>query len=186
MSKKFLAILLTTFLTLPAFAADKAKIKVGPAKASVKAGGQTGSLAAQSQGDFINILIGGVSKSGASATLNILLPADATLEQGTEIEVFSTIGEESADNPGEAAVSFTAVKSKGTKVLTLSDAAETVTTGKIKVKAYDPETKELKFSIKAKAKPVNQNKVSLKNPTGGNETVNKAVPIKGQVVITLP
>ena len=125
--------------------------------------------------------------SGTMApAVNILLPADATLEKGAEIGVFSTVGEESANNPGEAAVSFTAVKSKGTKVLTLSDAAETVTTGKIKVKAYDPETKELKISIKAKAKPVNQNKVSIQNPTGGNETVNKAVPIKGQVVVTLP
>ena len=119
----------------------------------------------------------GGSKATNSGALTVLIPADLVPAKGDVIEVFSLIGE-------EAAIGFTAtkIKVKGTSVSATSyaGAAETVTTGKITVKSYDPETKVLKFNLKAKASPFTQTK--------GTEigTSTKNFVIKAQGVITLP
>jgi hypothetical protein len=172
------SLLALIMLASPALATGKAKLKLGPVKIKAKEG-----VVAASQGAFINITMGGSGKKG-SGSLTILVPSDFAPEKGESFGLFSLVGEEDDDNPGELALGFsaTSIKRKGLSIATsvFAEAAETVTTGTVKVKSYNPETKVLKFNIKAAASPYTLNKGN------GNETVSKKFRIKGQVVVTLP
>lgn len=176
--KKFIYTLIALIAIASPALADKAKIKLGPAKLVAK-----DAIAAVVQGNFINLTMGGV-KGQNSGTLTLLIPADETFEKGSTIEVFSLVGETDDDNPGEIALGFTAtkIKVKGLSVSSTSyaEAAETVTTGKLKVKSYNPDTKVLKFNLSAQASPYTQNKGD------GNNTISKNFKIKAQASVTLP
>jgi len=178
MKKIFYAFMALVLLSTQAFAADKAKVKVGPAKFVAKQ-----AIVAAQQGAFINITMGG-SKGLSSGSLTILVPSDFSPSKGDKFGVFSLVGEEAASNPDELAVSFSAtkIKRKGLSVSSTSyaEAADTVTTGSFTVKSYDPETKVLKFNLKAKASPYTFNKGA------SNETSSKKFVIKAQGVVTLP
>ena len=175
--KKIIYTFLALLICVSPALADKAKIKLGPAKIVAK-----DAIAASSQGAFINLTMGG-SKGKSSGTLTILFPSDFNPSKGDSFNVFSLVGEESANNPGELAVSFTAtkIKAKGLSVSSTSyaEAAETVTTGTLKVKSYDTETGVLKFNLKATATPFTINKGD------GNDTSSKKFKIKAQGVVTL-
>ena len=178
--KKYISLLLTLVICAsPALAMDRAKVKVGPAKFKTKEG-----IVAGAQGEFINITAGGGASKG-SGSITVLVPANFAPEKGQSFDLFSLAGEKAEDNPDALALGFSATKTKikgATNVSSISyaEAAETDTTGKLKVKSYDPETKVLKFTIKAKASPFTVNKGD------GNETVEKALKIKALVVVTLP
>lgn len=171
----FMALLL---ISAPAFAADKAKLKVGGAKGVAKEG-----IVAAQQGEFINITMGGAGKKG-SATVTVLVPSDFSPEKGDTYELFSLVGQSASDNPGKLALGGFGTKLKGRKVFSYAEAAESVTKGKLKVKSYDPETKKLKFIVNAKVKPYTLAKGGLSGTT--TKTVNKNMPIKVNGVVTLP
>lgn len=177
--KKFLYTLLAlVLLSTPVFAADKAKLKVGGASGVAKEG-----IVAAVQGDFINITMGGVGKKG-SATVTVLVPADFSPEKGETYGLFSLVGESDDDNPGELALTGFGTKIKGRNVFSYAEAEDSVTNGKLKVKSYDPETKELKFQVSAKVSPFTVAKAGL----GGTntKTSNKNMPIKVNATVTLP
>ncbi len=180
MKKFILSMAFVLFLASPAMAANKAKVKAGPVKLTAKDG-----VIAANQGNFINITIGGANKKGNSVLLSIAIPNDVELTKGTSIGLFDLLGETDDDNPGEASYGFfaTKVKTKGSSQTSTSyaNAAESVTTGKLKVKSYDPETKVLKFNMTAKSSPYTFNKNAA-----GNKTSDKKFKTKIQAVVTLP
>ena len=173
----YLAIALL-FLNSPAFAVDKAKVQVGSASGIAKEG-----IAAGEQGNFINVTLGGIGKRG-SATVTMLIPSNFSTEAGSEIDLFSVVGEAAENNPGEIALGFFASKIAGRSSIGFTAADDSVVTGKLKVISYNEETKELKFVLSATASPYTQVKTSL----SGSETTTptKNLVIKAQGIVTLP
>jgi hypothetical protein len=177
--KKFLYTLLAlVLLSTPVFAADKAKIKVGGASGVAKEG-----VVAAQQGSFINISMAGIGKRG-SAAVTVLVPADFSPEKGDTYELFSLIGQSASDNPGKLALGGFGTKVKGRTLFSYTEAENSVTNGKLKVKSYNPDTKELKFQVSAKVSPFTLVKSGLSGSK--SKTSNKKMPIKVNAIVTLP
>lgn len=171
----FMALLL---LSAPAFAADKAKLKVGGAKGVAKEG-----IAVAQQGSFINISMIGAGKKGG-ATVTILVPSNFSPQKGEKYELFSLIGQKASDNPGKLALTGSGTKVKGRNGLTYTTAEDSIATGNLTVKSFNPDTKELKFTINAKMSPFTIAKAGLSGTK--IKTSNKNMPVKVQAIVTLP
>ena len=182
--KKFNGLLLALSVLLlcsPVFAKDKAKVKFGFVGFKSVASGDGNSVAAVEQADRINITLGG-AKGTVSGTLTVILPTNAVelLEKGTKLDITSTANED----VNQAVIVFQGQKTKinglNTKTTGITSTDDTSATGTLTVVNYDSDTRELKFKLKAKASPW------AKSTSNGNKDVSKAVPVRANVVVTLP
>lgn len=180
---KKLVLLVALFLSLPASAMDKGKVKMGPISFKSVSNGSGSSVAAVSQADRIQITVGG-SKGFNAGTLTIFLPSSAidTLSKGDKFSVTST----GNDEVNSASIILLGTKSKvNRKTFSVSSTGvssgnDSIGSGSLTVKGYDSNTKVLKFSLKAKVSPW----TFSKNGTNTEKTNN--LPVKANVVVTLP
>lgn len=186
MKKLFLILVLLTSSFTVAFAKDKARVKVGPIQyKSINSNGNS-SVAAAQQASFINISIGGQSGSQtiSSGVLSVIIPMSEipNLEKKYTLPLASIADD--GENPSEAVVIFQVTKTKinglKTKTIGISSNNDTEANGKFKVVKYNPDTKELSFSMNGKIK----NYTSSKN--NENKDLTKVLPIRANVTVTLP
>lgn len=185
--KRFFVLLLSLFfLAMPSMAANRAVVGLGVVKFKSTSGGE--SVVAANIADQIQITIGG-SKGTSSGTLTVFLPQAlvASLEKGTKLDVTST-GDESDAEAVNIVFLGTKISINGTNSTTTGVASnnDSQATGQFNVVQYDPETKELKFSLNAKVAPWTQ---QVTKGIGGSPTtkeVSKPIKVNAQVVVTLP
>ena len=180
--KKIFCVLSVLLMCSAVFAKDKAKVKFGfVAYRSVSNSEGGNSVAAVQLADRINITLGG-AKGTVSGTLTVILPTNAVelLEKGTKLDITSTANED----VNQAVIVFQGQKTKinglNTKTTGITSTDDTSATGTLTVVNYDSDTRELKFKLKAKASPW------AKSTSNGNKDVSKAVPVRANVVVTLP
>lgn len=185
--KKLIAIIAILLISNPVFAitsADegKAKVKVGPVSANIKNSSDIGRASFSRAGDTIivgcaysKVVIKGI-KSRASL-ISMALSFDSVegeLEAGQTYDL-------SHSNPTALTSIVAAAKTSGGKAKGISTINELmgdevpVTTGKMKVKKYDPETREITADISLKIRPT----VITKGTK--NKLSNKAQKIKMKI-----
>jgi len=166
----------------PAMAADKAVVKVGSVQYKTTSSDGNSSIIAAEQANFVNITIGG-SKGFNSGTVTLLVPSSelANPTKGQEISIFGTGND--ADN---SVLVFLVTKIQGLSgSVGFSSNNDTSITGDLKVVSYNSATKELKFTVKAKASPYSQ----VTTKFGGSSTtkdISKSIAISISGVVTLP
>ena len=164
-------------------AANKIKVKYGPIK--YKATNSAASVSAV--GSDILIVAGG-NKGTTSGTFTITLDDNelSQLAKGLKLGVVGVGNDSDNDNAVTILFQGLKVKIKGTSSTSTgySSTNDTKATGVFKVLKYNEETRELKFSLVAKASPYTRSKAKLGgSPT--NKTVTKSLPIKVTGTVTL-
>lgn len=180
--KILLALVFTSFLIQPAFAVDKGIAKVGPVTLKSVTNDEGGSsVAAANVGDQIQITLGG-TLGLSSGTFTIFLPADAVFEKGSRFSLTSNAND--SDIEATAVINFlvqkTQIKESSAVITGYATNNDSVGSGKLKVIAYDPDTKELKFNITGKVAPYTTT-VNL-----ASKDITKPIPVTANIVVTLP
>ena len=178
--KSFFVLLITVFLTQPSFAKDKGVAKVGPVTLKSVTNSEGGSsVAAANVGDQIQISLGG-AVGLSSGVFTIFLPASANFEKGAEFSLTST----GNDTEGTAILNFlvqrTQIRGSSAVITGYATNNDSAGSGKLKVIAYDPDTKELKFNVTGKVAPYTRT-VNL-----ASKDITKPIPVTANIVVTLP
>jgi hypothetical protein len=178
--KILLALVFTSFLVQPAFAADKGIAKVGPVSLkSVNNSEGASSIAATLIGDSYQIALGG-AVGLSSGVVSVYLPSDTVFTKGQEFDVTSS-GDEAT---GSANILFlvqkTQIKGSSAVITGYSTDNDSEATGKLKVVAYNPETKELKFTLSAKVAPY------IRTVNLAAKTITQPIQVTANIVVTLP
>ena len=179
-SKVFLLLLFVSFLVQPAFAADKGTAKIGPVslKSVSNSEGAT-SIAATLIGDTYQISLGG-AVGLSSGVVSIYLPSDTVFTKGQEFDVTSTGDEVTGSANLLFLVQRTQIKGSSAVITGYATTSDSQATGKLKVVAYNPETKELKFTLSAKVAPY------VRTVNLVSKTITKPIQVAANVVVTLP
>ena len=178
--KILFTLMLTSFLIQPAFAADKGTAKVGPVSLkSVSNSEGAGSIAATLVADTYLISLGGAVGLSSGVVL-VYLPSDTVFTKGQELDITSS-GDEVT---GSANVLFlfqkTQIKGTSAVITGYSTNSDSQATGKLKIVAYNPETKELKFTLSAKVAPY------IRTVNLASKTITQPIQVTANIVITLP
>lgn len=173
------------FIASPVMAANKAVVGLGSIRFKSTDGGS--SLAAANLGSNVQIAIGG-TQGTSSGVLTVFLSnaTVAALAKGQKLSVTST-GNEGDSSAANIVFLGSSVKVNGFNSTTLSLASnnDTVASGTLTVVAYNPSTKELKFSLSATAKPYTQMTSKL-GVSPVSKDVNKPLKVTASVIVTLP
>ena len=168
-------------------AADKAQVALGSIKFKNVVNDDGNSVLAANLGTTVQIAIGGTQGTSAG-TLTVYLSSAtvAALAKGQKLDVTST-GNESDDSAANILFLGTKVTVNGFNSTTLSVASnsDTVASGKLTVVNYNSNTKELKFTLTATAKPYTQITTKL-GQSANTKDVNKALKVTASVIVTLP
>ncbi len=188
MKKIISACLMLILTTVPCLAADKAAFQVGSVTLKSTSSGGSDSVAAATQGSFLNITIGG-TKGTSSGALTLLIPSSeiANFEKGYTLDLTASGNDSDAGNQALASFLVTKIKVNGLNSTTTSYATteDSVGTGTVKIASYDAETKTLKFNLNGKVGPYTSSKAKL-GQTPDTETVTKPITVKATVIVTLP
>jgi hypothetical protein len=178
--KILFALLLTSFLIQPAFAADKGTAKVGPVSLkSVSNSEGASSIAAALIGNTYQISLGGLVGL-SSGVVTIYLPSDTVFEKGQEFDVTSTGDEVTGSANLLFLVQRTQIKGSSAVITGYATTSDSQATGKLKVVAYNPETKELKFTLSAKVAPY------IRTVNLAAKTITQPIQVTANIVVTLP
>jgi hypothetical protein len=136
--KILFALLLTSFLIQPAFAADKGTAKIGPVslKSVSNSEGAT-SIAATLIADTYQISLGG-AVGLSSGVVSVYLPSDTVFTKGQEFDVTSSGDEVTGSANLLFLVQKTQIKGRSAVITGYSTDNDSEATGKLKVVAYDP------------------------------------------------
>ena len=178
--KILLAWVFTGFLIQPAFAVDKGIAKVGPVSLkSVSNSEGASSIAATLIGDTYQITLSG-AVGLSSGVVSVYLPFDTIFTKGQEFDVTSS-GDEAT---GSANILFlvqkTQIKGSSAVITGYSTDNDSEATGKLKIVAYNTETKELKFTLSAKVAPY------IRTVNLAAKTITQPIQVTANIVITLP
>jgi hypothetical protein len=178
--KILFALLLTGFLIQPAFAADKGTVKVGPVslKSVISSEGGT-TIAATLIADTYQISLGG-AVGLSSGVVSVYLPSDTVFTKGQEFDVTSTGDEVTGSANLLFLVQRTQIKGSSAVITGYSTDSDSEATGKLKVVAYNPETKELKFTLSAKVAPY------VRTVNLASKTITQPIQVTANIVVTLP
>ncbi len=188
MKKVIYLVLALMFMASPVLAKDKATVSLGSIKFKSTSNSQGGnSVAAANIGSTVQIAIGG-SQGTSSGVLTVFLSnaTVAALAKGQKLDVISS---GNSDNDSAAQIVFlgTSVKINGFNSTTTGVASnnDTVASGKLTVVAYNSDTRELKFSLAATAKPYTKSTSKL-GSSPVNKDLNSPLKVKANVIVTLP
>lgn len=188
MKKIISACLMLILTTVPCLAADKAAFQVGSVTLKSTSSGGNDSVAAATQGSFLNITIGG-TKGTSSGVLTLLIPSSeiANFAKGYTLDLTASGNNGESDNEGLVTFLVTKVKVNGFNSSTTSyvTTEDSVGTGTITIASYDAETKTLKFNLNGKVGPYTVSKGQL-GQTPDTDTVDKPILVKATVIVTLP
>jgi len=178
--KILLTLVLTSFLVQPAFAADKGTAKIGPVVLkSVNNSEGASSIAATLIGDTYQISLGG-AVGLSSGVVSIYLPSDTVFTKGQEFDVTSTGDEATGSANLLFLVQKTQIKGSSAVITGYSTDSDSQATGKLKVVAYNAETKELKFTLSGKVAPY------IRTVNLAAKTITKPIQVTANIVVTLP
>ncbi|MFM7458069.1 MAG: hypothetical protein ACKO3R_05360 [bacterium] len=178
--KILFAVVITSFLIQPTFAVDKGIAKVGPVSLkSVSNDEGASSIAATLVADTYQITLRG-AVGLSSGVVSIYLPADTVFSKGQEFDVTSS-GNEVTDSANILfLVQKTQIKGSSAVITGYSTDNDSEATGKLKVIAYNSETKELKFTLSAKVAPY------IRTVNLAAKTITQPIQVTANVVVTLP
>jgi hypothetical protein len=178
--KILFALVFTSFLMKPAFAADKGVAKVGPVPLKSVSNGEGGSsVAATLLGNTYQISLGGAIGL-SSGVVSIYLPSNTVFEKGQTFDVTSSGDEVTGSANILFLVQKTKIKGSSAVVTSYSTSNDSQATGTLKVVAYNPETKELKITLTAKLSPY------IRTINLAAKTITKPIPVNANIVVTLP
>ncbi len=188
MKKIIYLVLALIFIVSPVLAKDKATVGIGPIKfKSVSNSNGGNSVAAANLGSTVQIAIGGSQgTSGGVLTVYLSNATIAALEKGQKLNVIGS-GNSSDSTAAEILFLGTSVKVNGFSSTSTSIASndDTVVNGKLTVVAYNSDTRELKFSLVATAKPYSKLTSKLgQSPI--SKDVNSPIKVTANVIVTLP
>jgi hypothetical protein len=178
--KILFALLLTSFLIQPAFAADKGTAKIGPVslKSVSNSEGAT-SIAATLIADTYQISLGG-AVGLSSGVFSVYLPSDTVFTKGLEFDVTSSGDEVTGSANLLFLVQRTQIKGSSAVITGYATTSDSQATGKLKVVAYNPETKELKLTLSAKVAPY------VRTVNLAAKTITQPIQVTANIVVTLP
>ncbi len=186
--KKFIYLVLALmFVASPVLAADKATVGLGSIHFKSTSSGGNSSVVAANLGNTVQIAVGG-SQGTSAGTLTVYLSSAtvAALAKGQKLDVIAS-GNSADSSAAQILFLGTKVNVNGLNSTTLGVVSndDTVASGTLTVVNYNSDTKELKFSLSANAKPYTQTSSKLGGSTTSKD-INKAIKITANVIVTLP
>jgi hypothetical protein len=178
--KILLTMMLANFLIQPAFAADKGTAKVGPVSLkSVSNNGGASSIAATLVVDTYLISLGGAIGL-SSGVVSVYLPSETVFIKGQQFDVTSSGDKVTGSANLLFLVQKTQIKGTSAVITGYSTNSDSQATGKLKIVAYNPETKELKFTLSAKVAPY------IRTINSASKTITQPIQVAANIVVTLP